>query len=234
MIKYILSDIEGTTTEISFISQVLFPYFLEHLSTLKSQTDNPLINQAVQDIQATVLSEEHVNISRDQAFERLVFWTRTDRKHPTLKLLQGLVWKEGYLSSQLKAHLYEDVAVWLNIWYDKKTQLGIYSSGSVQAQQLLFTHSVSGDLSPLFSHYFDTSVGHKREELAYKNILQAIEQQADEVLFLSDVPEELDAAKANGMHTIQLIRPGTVASGRHLDAKDFEEVNTLIQEINGF
>ncbi|WCL80231.1 acireductone synthase [Saprospira sp. CCB-QB6] len=212
MIKYILSDIEGTTTSISFVVDTLFPYFLEQLPLWRQKMDQPEVKAQLEATQALVLAEENKNISLEQAFDYLETWCKADRKAGPLKALQGIVWKAAYLNGQIKGHLYPEVADCLKTWKAKGLQLGIYSSGSVAAQKLLFGYSEAGDLTPLFSHYFDTKVGHKREAQSYQNIQEAIGLPANEILFLSDVPQELAAAQAAGLEVAHLLRPGTAPS----------------------
>lgn len=212
MIKYILSDIEGTTTSISFVVDTLFPYFLEQLPLWRKKIELPEVKTQIEATQALVLAEENKSISPKQAFDYLEAWCKADRKAPPLKALQGVIWKAAYLNGQIQGHLYPEVADCLKQWKTKGRQLGIYSSGSVAAQKLLFGYSEAGDLTPLFSHYFDTQMGHKRETQSYLNIQQTIGLPANEILFLSDVPQELAAAQAAGLEVAHLLRPGTAPS----------------------
>ena len=149
-----------------------------------------------------------------------------DAKVTPLKALQGLIWRQGYADGRLKGHLWPDVAGCLRAWAAGGIRLAVYSSGSEEAQRLIFGHSVAGDLVPLFSGFFDTRVGGKRERASYDAIAGALGVAPGEVLFLSDVAEELDAAGAAGMRGCQLVRPedGTLAAGRHPEARDFPEV----------
>jgi enolase-phosphatase E1 len=229
MIKFILTDIEGTTTAISFVADTLFPYFLEHIDELKAQLKDPFVQEQLQVAKATVLEEENKSISDEEAIEYLAKWCREDRKHPALKSLQGMIWKAGYLNGQLKGHLYPEVEGVLRQWKADGIELGIYSSGSVPAQKLLFGYSEAGDLTPLFSTYFDTKVGHKREVASYQNIQKELNIPANEILFLSDVEPELDAARKAGFCTCKLIRPGTGPSSKHMTVETFEEI-----ELNSF
>lgn len=223
--KYILMDIEGTTTSISFVHDVLFPYSAERI---KSYIEKNLSSPAVQDIlsqtQTTIRAEENQNIDHETAISKLLEWIRIDRKHGALKKLQGLIWNDGYSSGEIKGHVYEDVLPVLRTWKDKGLELGIYSSGSVQAQKDLFGHSLYGDMTKLFSHHFDTAIGGKREVQSYKNILQVLKQSPEEVLFLSDITEELDAAKSAGMQTTQLVRGDSVKNSTHKQVVNFSEI----------
>jgi len=228
MIKYILTDIEGTTTSISFVVETLFPYFLAHIDEVSANLSQEKVRYQIEVVKATVLEEENRRISDVEAIDFLAHWCKTDRKHPALKALQGMIWKNGYLNGQLKGHLYPEVAELLKSWKKKGYKLGIYSSGSVPAQKLLFGNSVAGDLTPLFSDYFDTVVGHKREKASYLNIKTALGLAAYEILFLSDVTEELDSSKEAGMQTIHLVRPGTTPGNQHQIAKDFKTVDRFL------
>ncbi len=228
MIKYILTDIEGTTTSISFVVDCLFPYFLEHVDELKDSIDTAFVQNQIDKVKQTVLDEENKNISTDQAFEYLILWCKNDRKHPALKALQGMVWEKAYQNGSIKGHIYPEVANALKRWKSKDIILGIYSSGSVAAQKLLFGFSEAGDLNSLFAHNFDTAVGHKREVASYENIRKDINFEASEILFLSDIEEELDAAASAGLRTIKLIRPGTKAVSKYTMVNNFDEIDNLI------
>ena len=138
--------------------------------------------------------------------EVLQGWIDEDRKHPALKALQGMIWQDGYKGGDFRAHVYSDAAQALRGWHASGHPLAVYSSGSVPAQKLLFGHSTEGDLSPLFSAWFDTAVGGKREVASYQAIVQSLGVPAREVVFLSDVVEELDAAREAGLRTVLLDR----------------------------
>ncbi|MEO7252517.1 MAG: acireductone synthase, partial [Arenimonas sp.] len=133
-------------------------------------------------------------------------WIDEDRKHPALKELQGMIWAQGYHDGDYAAHVYPDAVLALREWHGHGHPLYVYSSGSVAAQQLLFGHSVAGDLRELFSGYFDTAVGGKRDAQSYRNVLGALHREPAEVIFLSDVVEELDAARDAGMETVLVDR----------------------------
>lgn len=231
MIRYILTDIEGTTTAIDFVHQVLFPYSRQRMAAfIAENVATAQVGEALAAIRQTLAAENGVGAASEQAcVEALLHWIDTDRKHPALKQIQGWIWREGYESGAYRGHLYEDAAQCLRDWSQASFLLGIYSSGSVEAQQLLFRHSAYGDLTPLFRHYFDTAVGHKREISSYQQIQKAVNIPASEIVFLSDIVEELDAAQAAGFHTIQLLRPKAIASDRHKTARDFYEVHGLIK-----
>lgn len=226
MVRYILTDIEGTTTSISFVHDVLFPYSSAHLPQwVRDHADEDRVQAALAQVRDTASREMGLEEPRlNECIGLLMQWIAEDRKHSALKALQGYIWKEGYTSGAFTSHIYPDVAPALERWKRAGLTMGVYSSGSVDAQILLFGHTSEGDLKPYFSDYFDTAVGHKREQKSYENICTALGNAAGEILFLSDVPEELDAAKAAGMQTIQLIRPGTVPTDRHPTAASFLEI----------
>ncbi|MGV3629992.1 MAG: acireductone synthase [Bacteroidota bacterium] len=209
-IKYILTDIEGTTTSVSFVYDVLFPYFRENIEKLRELKLNPDVFEAFE--QTIELSEELDQESirhTDEILAKLLQWSREDKKITPLKTLQGILWKEGYVSGQIKGHVYPDVPEALAAWKARHIQLGVFSSGSVQAQKLIFGYSECGDLTPYFSHYFDTTTGGKREVETYQKISAALEIKPENILFLSDIREELEAAQKAGYQTVQLVREGT-------------------------
>lgn len=222
MIKAILTDIEGTTSSIEFVHKTLFPYAKARLrGFLREHAGEAQIQALIDDVEAIV----GWDLSIDEAADVLEQWIAEDRKATPLKTLQGLIWKRGYEAGELKGHVYPDTPEQLRAWRAMGLQLYVYSSGSVQAQQLIFGHTEYGDLRPLFSGYFDTRMGGKREAAAYRAILDRIGLDGAAVLFLSDVGEELDAARAAGLHTCQLLRdPGTRPAAAHPQARDFSQV----------
>ncbi|HEY9746598.1 MAG TPA: acireductone synthase [Oculatellaceae cyanobacterium] len=225
MARFILTDIEGTTTDIHFVHRVLFPYSAERMSAfIQENLDNPDVRVALDSVKKTVLDEQGVTITDTQAVETLLQWIREDRKHGALKQLQGMIWRHGYESGAYRGHVYEDVPAALERWRQQGIGLGIYSSGSVQAQKLLFRYSTAGDLTPYFSHYFDTAVGAKKETASYQKIAETLQLPPQEILFLSDVEAELDAAQTAGFQTIQLVRPETTPSTKHQTAPDFSSI----------
>lgn len=226
MIKFVLMDIEGTTTSISFVHEVLFPYASKHLANfIQENAKDPLVQEELAAVKATVLAETDQAIDDQAAIEQLKAWIKADRKHTALKNLQGYLWKRGYEQGEYQGHIYDDVVPVLQTWQAKGIQMGIYSSGSVAAQKLLFGYSEKGDLQPYLSAYFDTKVGHKKEVESYLRIQQALDIPAKEILFLSDVAEELDAAKVAGLQVCQLVRPGTAATDRHPGVESFSALS---------
>jgi len=223
-IRAIVTDIEGTTSSIDFVHQTLFPYAKQHLRRyLHENVATP--NVAAQ-IAAAAELEGRSFASIDDAADVLERWIAEDRKATPLKDLQGLIWAEGYADGELSGHVYADTPIYLEQWHAAGKKLYVYSSGSEAAQKLIFGHSDAGDLTPLFSGYFDTRIGAKREAAAYRTILERIGLPGSEVLFLSDIGEELDAAREAGLETCQLIRDAKARPfPAHPQAKDFSEVS---------
>ena len=210
-IKAILTDIEGTTSAVSFVFDVLFPYARDHLPAFvrehTGRTDVAHQLQAVRNESA----EQGADVER--VIEILLGWMAEDCKAMPLKALQGMVWAHGYQAGQLKGHVYPDAVEALKRWKQDGYELYVYSSGSVQAQKLIFGCSEVGDLTPLFSGYFDTTSGPKREVESYRTIARAIGQPVQDILFLSDSVEELNAAQAAGLQTVGLAREGGELAG---------------------
>jgi enolase-phosphatase E1 len=209
-VKYILTDIEGTTTAVSFVYDTLFPFFREHISRLTALQSNEEVIQAVEETKSILLEE---SADKSTAWEDILAtwygWSVADMKITPLKTVQGILWADGYHQGLIKGHIYADVPHAFQTWRTRGITLGIFSSGSVAAQKLLFGFSEAGDLTTHISDYFDTKTGGKREVETYTKIAQAVQFQPNEILFLSDICEELEAAKQAGLQTIQLVRPGT-------------------------
>lgn len=222
--KFILTDIEGTTSSISFVAEKLFPYFRNNILDLSEMTDNPVVKEAFDQTIQLAKSEDGETISTDQEIiDKLYEWSVEDRKITPLKTLQGVLWDKGYRDGILKGHVYPEVAANLKKWKEQGIDLGVFSSGSVPAQKLIFGYSISGDLTPYFSSYFDTNTGGKRDAETYAKIAKALHLEASEILFLSDILEELEAADSNGFQTIQLAREGMEPSWKHF-VTTFDEI----------
>ena len=225
MIKYIMTDVEGTTTSISFVHEILFPFAKRRLADFcRENAHSDIVKEALRLTKETVQEEEHKEISDSEAIEKLLYWITNDRKHPALKSLQGYIWEEGYKSGEVKGHIYDDVPHALEKWKNAGLVLGVYSSGSVKAQHLIYEYSAKGNLRPYFSFHFDTKVGHKRETSSYENIVKELKTTPESILFLSDIKEELDAARAVGLKTIQLVRQNDVVLGDHQQVRNFTEI----------
>ena len=203
MTRAILTDIEGTTSSISFVKDVLFPYARHALpGFVAAHRDDPEVRRWLD-----VVATEHGSICNDDVIvETLQGWIDQDRKHTALKALQGMIWKAGYRDADFTAHIYPDAAPALREWHAAGLPLYVYSSGSVPAQQLFFGHSDAGDLAPLVSDWFDTEIGGKREADSYRRIAERIGLDAAQIVFLSDVVEELDAAREAGLQTVLVDR----------------------------
>jgi enolase-phosphatase E1 len=208
--KLFLFDIEGTTTDISFVHKILFPYAKERLKDfILSHQENSSVISALKSVQETVQKEEHVDLGLHECINKLLFWIDSDRKHGALKELQGLIWDEGYSKGHFKGHVYEDVKPFFERIKKNHSQIGIYSSGSVHAQKLIFRFSEVGDLTPFISYYFDTKVGAKREKASYENIIRETRLSPQNITFFSDISEELEAALEAGVNVIHVVREGT-------------------------
>jgi len=222
MIRAVLIDIEGTTSSLAFVKDVLFPYARAHLPEfVRAQAGSPEVKALLADARR----ESGAALDDRALVELLLRWIDEDRKLTPLKALQGLIWEAGYRSGELIGHIYEDAYCALRDWHDRGLRLYIFSSGSVKAQQLLFGHTAKGDLQPLFDGYFDTTIGAKRDPAAYRRIAATMEIAPAEILFLSDITEELDAAKLSGMETYWLVRePETPPHDGHRVARRFDEI----------
>lgn len=202
-IEHIVTDIEGTTSSIAFVHETLFPYARQHMHAfLEAHADDPEVRAQTRE----VVKETGCADTVDAVNEQLLAWMDADRKATPLKALQGMIWATGYADGALHGHVYPDTAPWLRSWRDAGIALYVYSSGSVAAQKLIFGHSTAGDLSGLFSGFFDTRIGGKREVESYRHIVSEISASPSSTLFLSDIGAELDAAAAAGMQTCQLLR----------------------------
>lgn len=233
-VRGILLDIEGTTTPIAFVHEVLFSYARAHA---KDFLKNNITSDEVR-ADIAVLYEEHaLDVTQDQdppmldeeieSLADYIDWLiARDRKSTGLKSLQGKIWRQGYLQGTLKSQVFPDVAPALERWHAAGLSVSIFSSGSVLAQQLLFAHTDAGDLTRFIKSYFDTNTGKKGEADSYRRIAAELGLQPSEILFISDVVSELDAAKEAGMKTLLSVRPGNASQPPtdHRVIHSFEEV----------
>ncbi|MBY6255374.1 acireductone synthase [Phytobacter diazotrophicus] len=222
MIRAIVTDIEGTTSDIRFVHNVLFPYARERLPAFLNA------HQYIEPVK-TILDNLREEIAQPEAttadlLDTLVQFMDEDRKSTPLKALQGIIWRDGYVNGDFTGHLYPDVLPALEKWKAKGIDLYVYSSGSVAAQKLLFGYSDEGDITHLFSGYFDTLVGAKREVQSYRNIAEQLGVPPGQILFLSDIHQELDAAAQAGLRTIQLIRGDHDAASHHHQVPSFDHI----------
>lgn len=239
-IRGLLLDIEGTTTPISFVHEVLFSYARTHVrSFLAANFDTDEVRADI----ALLRDENALDVSESQyptllvadsspseieSIGNYIEWLiARDRKSTGLKSLQGKIWRQGYLDGSLQAQVFADVAPALKRWHEADLRISIFSSGSVLAQQLLFAHTEAGDLTKYISDYFDTNVGKKGEAESYGKIATALHLQPSEILFLSDVVSELEAAEQAGMEALLSIRPGNSPQSseeRFRSIRSFDEV----------
>ena len=213
--KTILTDIEGTVGSISFVRDVLFPYAQRELPRfVREHGRDPEVRRWLD-----AVATEHGAICSDAVIvETLQGWIDEDRKHTALKALQGLLWSDGYRNADFTAHVYPDAVEALRSWHAEGHPLAVYSSGSVPAQALFFGHSDAGDLRPLFSAFFDTAVGGKREAASYARIAGELGREPGDIVFLSDIVAELDAAREAGLRTVLVDRLQDYPQPRRGDA----------------
>ena len=222
MISHILLDIEGTTCPVSFVTETLFPYAQSALKDfLERHKDDASISRLInnaedewmqdQDEESTTLRQQsektqQAKYLRVEAYLQLLI--ALDKKSTTLKDIQGKVWKEGYTTGKITSQLFEDAYESLKKWHKQGFILGIYSSGSVEAQRLLYKYTRRGDIENLFSHWFDTHVGNKKEQISYTTIASSMACNPQNILFISDNSDECDAAKGAGLFTLYSLREG--------------------------
>ncbi len=222
MIRAILLDIEGTTTPIAFVHEVLFSYARNHAKEfLANRVDAEDIARLREEQTADLNNGEQPPMPLDAYVEWLI---ARDHKSTGLKSLQGKIWRQGYADGSLKSQVYADVAPAFARWRARGLGISIFSSGSVLAQQLLFANTDAGDLTKFIDQYFDTNVGKKGEAASYRRIAEALNLRTEEVLFISDVVAELDAANEAGMQTLLSIRPGNPPQER---AERYQTIQTF-------
>jgi enolase-phosphatase E1 len=231
----VVLDIEGTTTPMSFVHEVLFPYARTHLAGFLR---DPAHADLVKELTAQFAAEHHAEPEAvrapawdDSTPEGLLTsvtvyagWLMDrDRKSPALKALQGHLWDIGYRAGQFRGAVFSDVPPAMKRWHAGGLVLCIYSSGSVLAQRLIFSMSDDGDLTPYISHFFDTAVGTKRSPDSYVRIAAELAMAPSEILFISDVAAELDAARAAGWQVVLAVRPDHFAP----NPASYDEVQTF-------
>lgn len=222
-VKALIVDIEGTTTPIGFVKETLFPYAEENVeSFLTKRYDDEETQQDIKALQELAAKDKAdgvegvVEIPKEGSKEDIikavvdnVKWQMDeDRKTTALKQLQGHIWREGYKTGQIKAELFEDVGPALQQIVEEGVNVYVYSSGSVEAQKLLFGNTEEGDLLELFTDFFDTTIGNKKDSGSYKKIVEKIGVSPEEILFLTDTPEEATAASKAGLRSALVARDG--------------------------
>jgi len=227
-IKAVVCDIEGTTSSISFVHKVLFPLAASRLSAyLQAHCDEKEVAEQL-DVLWKKISGDAGGKEKLAALDATLHdYIRRDVKDTTLKWVQGKIWKEAFEAGVVKGHVYDEVPQVLAGWKKQGSKIFIYSSGSIEAQQLMFRYSIYGDLSKNFDGYFDTTTGPKREQSSYEKIALTVSYPPHEILFLSDIVEELQAAAAAGFQTCLLLRDGATAPDTYAGAHaiNFHEVN---------
>ena len=218
-VRAVLLDIEGTTLPVSFVHDTLFPYARKALPTLlRDRADDPAVRAQLEEIARLAPGVPPLR--------QLESWMDSDTKIAPLKALQGMVWAQGYADGVLKATLFPDVVPTLRCWAAAGLALAVYSSGSAAAQKLIYGHTTEGDLSSVFVGFYDLQMGGKRDAESYRRIVQDAQWKPGDVLFLSDVVAELDAAAQAGLRTCQIVRPadGTQPGTTHPVAATLAEV----------
>lgn len=222
-----LVDIEGTVGSIAFVRDVLFPYARDRMDGyIEAHKEERDVRALLDETARRAHCDVH---DLPSILRALHAWAENDEKVTVLKELQGRIWVEGFESSGLRGHLYDDAVAALYRFHEAGIKLYVYSSGSVAAQRLLFGHSVAGDLIALFSGFYDTTIGAKQNAASYIKIADAIGTSPQDVIFFSDNEKELDAARDAGVQTVQLARPddGTVRSTRHTAVETLDGIDIL-------
>ncbi|MEU8247333.1 acireductone synthase [Nonomuraea sp. NPDC048916] len=222
--SWIVLDIEGTTSSTESVHVGLYSYARPRLGPwIDAHRDDPDVAAAVAEAGGAT-TEETVAI--------LHAWMDGDVKATPLKTLQGQIWAAGFAAGELTAHFFPDVPPVLRRWHEEGRRLAVFSSGSVASQRPWFRHTTAGDLSPLVERHFDTvNAGPKREPGSYLKIADSLGTPPGDLLFLSDVPAELDAAAAAGWRTTGVRRPGEPSEragfGAHPVVASFEEIEEI-------
>ena len=233
LVTDILLDVEGTTSSISFVHDVLFPYARDHIRTfVADHREDERVKVELERARSSLASRNRPHENEAEIVQGLIQYIDEDVKDTALKALQGMIWRTGFESGAYRAHIYPEVPDVLAAWDKRGLRLSIYSSGSVEAQKLFFGHTEAGDLRHLLHQHFDTTVGGKKAAPSYTQIAQRLERDTGSILFLSDVVAELDAAREAGLKTVQLVRPGTQAGEVHPIATTLTEVEAIVKELS--
>lgn len=228
MLDKVVFDIEGTTSATDFVTSRLFPYSAERLGDwIATHHGEPVTSRAVGQVRELV-GEPSASLERVTAV--LLHWLESDQKITPLKTLQGLIWEQGFSRGEIVSHFYPDAIPALRSWNSQGHDLQVYSSGSVAAQRAWFGHSPSGDLCPMICGYFDTeNAGPKREADSYRRIAAALRAEPAQIVYVSDLAAELDAAREAAWHTVGVRRPGEkyfdAGVGTHLEVSSLTELD---------
>ncbi|AII50323.1 HAD family hydrolase [Synechococcus sp. KORDI-52] len=220
--QHLLLDIEGTTCPVSFVSDILFPFAKQELSHhIKRNWNKSTRNKSIQEAKKEWLDDQSPESSQikqqvtqgetdeiDGLIQYLKHLISIDKKSTALKDLQGEIWEQGYNNGELKSQLFPEAAECLRQWHKQDLTLSVYSSGSIQAQKLLYKHSSNGDLKDLFSHWFDTHTGPKKSTESYTTIAKQLHSSPNNIWFVSDNGDECDSARSAGMNTLFSLRDG--------------------------
>ena len=213
-VRAVLLDIEGTTTPIAFVHDVLFSYARDHVKQfLRENSDSEEVRADIELLRQEHAEDVSKNLPRlDSTVESIASYVEwligCDRKSTGLKSLQGKIWRQGYQDGSLKSQVFDDVAPAMKRWHEAGLNVSIFSSGSVLAQQLLFAHTNAGDLTEFIDNYFDTNVGKKTDADSYRRIAADLRFDSQEIVFISDIVGELEAARQAGMKTLLAVRVG--------------------------
>jgi enolase-phosphatase E1 len=228
----ILLDVEGTTSSISFVYDVLFAFARQHIGDFLVQNRLDPTVQAATLALATETGAVDATLADAEGTTRLALAAidlmNRDVKSTPLKTLQGMIWRSGFESGELVSHVFDDVPPALAHWADSGIDVRIYSSGSIEAQRLFFSHTGAGDLTPHLRGHYDTTTGPKREAASYRAIAADMAMEPREILFVSDIGEELDAARQAGMATALAIRPGNREPGGRLEHESLVSFTEIV------
>ncbi|MBV7317227.1 acireductone synthase [Shewanella sp. NIFS-20-20] len=222
-IRAIIVDTAGTTTDLDFIHNILFPYSAKVLPEFIHQHQNDfLVDFCLSDVRDIALEPE---ADLERVIAILQQWVVEDRKATPLKTLQGMIWKQGYARGEFTGHIYPDFIAAIERYHQQKLRIYSFSSGSADAQSMLFGHSDGGDLNPLFNGHFDTRTGSKLDKQAYQNIINTISLTGKQILFVSDNIDELKAAASAGMKVCHMVRQAGMSTGQFNQISSFDELN---------
>lgn len=231
--RAILLDVEGTTSSIAFVYDVLFEYAKKQVGAfLDAHRNDPTVMELAVGITAAAgapLDAGAIAADPTRAALAAIDLMNKDMKVTPLKTLQGMIWRSGFETGRLVAHVFDDVPPALTAWADSGLDVRIYSSGSIEAQQLFFRHTAFGDLTEHLRGHYDTTTGPKREAASYAAIAADMGLEPRQILFVSDVGPELDAARTAGMQTALAVRPGNREPGGvfdHPSVHSFAEIVT--------